>query len=73
MNNEELLAKIEAIESDPKNHNPEGSFYLYTAAARKRLDKLRMAVASNIRAAKIARGEYVNDEGYSGRNSKRRK
>lgn len=69
---QECLALIAAIEANPKNQNPPGSFWKYTAAARAKIDKLMREIRSNMRAEKIARGEPVNDEGYSGRQSNRR-
>lgn len=72
MTTAEALAKIAAIESDPANRTPPGSLWLYTAKARKKLDDLRRIVANNQRAERLARGEVVNDAGYSGRKTNRR-
>jgi hypothetical protein len=70
---EKLLAKIAAIEADPNNLNPPGSsLFIYKPAARKRLEKLARDITDIIRQEKLARGETINDEGYSGRQSKRR-
>jgi hypothetical protein len=72
MSKEQLLAQIAAIESDQKNQNPPGSLWLFKKSARAKLDKLRREVVSLIRAEKLARGETVNDCGYSGRQTNRR-
>jgi hypothetical protein len=69
----QILDKIAAIEADPKSLLPVGSsIQKYTPAARRRLDKLRRDVANEIRQEKLARGETVNDAGYSGRQTNRR-
>ena len=66
---QKLLQKIAEIENDPNNQTLPGSFWKYKKPARVKLDKLYREIASIIRAEKIARGETVNDAGYSGRNS----
>lgn len=69
--NAELVEIRRAIESDPKNRMPPGGLFIYTPVARRKLDKIDRAIANNLRAAMIARGEPPNDEGYSGRQSNR--
>ncbi len=65
----------DAVTSDPKNANPEHaagrSIYLYTPAARKRLDELAWAVTYKLRQLREERGDPVVADGYSGRGSNR--
>lgn len=70
--NSELTLMREVITSDDVNRNPPGSFWKYKPSARRKLDAIDRAITANLRAAKIARGEAVNDEGYSGRQTNRR-
>lgn len=72
---EELLAMIRQIEDDPKNQIPRGSgsIWLYTPKARKRLDQIALALALKTREKRKLAGEYVDESGYSGRQSKRRR
>lgn len=39
----------QAVQNDPKNQNPPGSFYLYTPPARKKLDALAWAVTHKLK------------------------
>ena len=71
--NEELVAMQERITSDPKNQMPKGSIFMYKPAASKKLGEIARAITDNLREAKIARGEKINDAGYSGRKSNRRR
>jgi hypothetical protein len=61
---------IRSIESDPSNKGDD--FYLFSKKARKKLDSIRLQIAYNIRESKIARGESINSDGYSGRKSNKR-
>ena len=63
---QELIEMMNEIEADPKN-KAESGLYLYIPSARKKLDAIRLQIAHNIRLAKLARRETVNDAGYSGR------
>ncbi len=72
MTTAEALAMIAAIEADPTNRTPPGSLWIYTPKARKKLTDLARVIANNQRAERIARGEVVNDAGYSGRKTNRR-
>lgn len=57
---EEINAIREAIESDPANRAPEGSTYIYTSQARKRLDDIAWAVTNKMaREAAIPTAEAV--------------
>lgn len=68
--NDELQALRVQIESNPANQQT-GSLFKYTPSARKKLDAIAWAITANLRAAKLARGEYINDAGYSGRQTNR--
>lgn len=41
---EELQAMRRVIEADPGNHNPPGSFWIYTKAAQRRLAAITWAI-----------------------------
>lgn len=69
--NAELLAMRGDIEAKPENQQT-GSIWRFTAKARKKLNAIDWAITRNLRLAKLARGECVNDEGYSGRQTNRR-
>ena len=71
--NEELLAMIAEIEADPKNRMPPGGLYLYTPQARKKLDKLARAVTNNMAEKRALKGDPVRADGYSGRQTNRRR
>lgn len=71
MTTPELLAKIAAIENDPKSLATSG-LYKWKPYYGRKIDKLRREIAHNMRADRIAKGLPVNDEGYSGRKSNRR-
>ena len=71
--NEKLVAMADEITSDIKNLMPRGNLFLFTEAARKKLDKINRAIANNVKDMRIARGEKINNEGYSGRQSRRRR
>lgn len=50
---EALTAKRQAIEADPKNSLPKGSsIYIYTPAARTRLDEIAWAITRTLTAEK---------------------
>lgn len=62
----ELQEMEKKIKEDPKNQLT-GQFYLYTPSARKKLDAIAWAITYHLRDAKIARGESINDSGYTGK------
>jgi len=70
--NAEWLMLRTAIESDPANHNPPGSLFIYTEKARKKLDRIDREITHNLAEARKASGNPVSCDGYSGRNSNRR-
>lgn len=69
--NTELVVIREVICSDLKNQQ-KGKLFLYTASARKKLDKIDRAITANIRENRINAGKPINDSGYSGRQTNRR-
>jgi len=71
--NIELLQIKENVCCDPTSSNPTGGIFLYTAAARKKLDAIDRAITENMRVARVARGNAPTSDGYSGRKSNRRK
>lgn len=46
---EELQAKMDALRADPKNQNPEGSFWKYTAACRRKTDDIAWAITYHLK------------------------
>ncbi len=48
----ELEERRKAIENDPKNRNPPGSFWIFTAKARVKLEILAWAVTYKLMAKK---------------------
>lgn len=72
--NTELHAMQTAIEAKPENRNPSGSsVFIFTPAARRKLDAIRMAITRNLSVARAAAGNPVPCDGYSGRQSNRRR
>ncbi|MBS1807515.1 MAG: hypothetical protein JST84_04920 [Acidobacteria bacterium] len=61
-----------AIEAHPTNQTPTGSFYRYTAKARRKLVVLDWAITEQQKAKLRVAGKLVTS-GYSGRQTKRRK
>ena len=71
--NDELVVLQAAIVADPANRNVKGGIYLYTSAARRKLDAITRQITHNLAEARAARGDPVDASGYSGRQSKRRR
>ncbi len=71
--NAELVAMMQAIEAKPESRNPPGSLYLYTKKCRKQTDEIARAISSNLMDRRIALGLPINCDGYSGRQTNRRK
>jgi hypothetical protein len=71
--NVELVLLSQAIEQDPRNQNPPGSLNLYTAAARRKLSAIAWAITANLAESRQRSGRPVTADGYSGRQSKRRR
>jgi hypothetical protein len=70
---DELLKIMHDIENDPANKSKDGEFYLYTKKARIKLDKLARAINDLLIEKKKANGTYVEPDGYSGRQTNRRR
>jgi hypothetical protein len=71
--NEELNALRLVIEQDPENRAPRGELYLYTKAARVKLDAIARQVTRNIAFKRAAEGRPIVTDGYSGRKCNRRR
>ena len=70
--NAELVKLAQQIRTLPENQMPIGSFWLYTAKARKMLRQIDWAIFANIKQARLAAGNLVTS-GYSGRQTKRKR
>jgi len=69
---EATLSKISAVEADPKNLSPAGSFWKYVPSARAKTDKLAMHIANLTAQKRKLSGNPVPCNGYSGRQTNRR-
>jgi len=69
----ELVARRQAIEAASAGLREPGSIYLYPPAVRAKLDKIDRAIVELMRQAREAAGNPVVADGYSGRQSNRRK
>jgi len=71
---EELVGMRKAIEglSESKNRDS-SSIWIYSIEARRKLDRIDRAITENLRQGRIARGEVVDDQGYSGRQTNKRR
>ncbi|MCG3207249.1 MAG: hypothetical protein FOGNACKC_00849 [Anaerolineae bacterium] len=70
---EELVAMEAKVSNDPANRNQvPGSIYLHTAKARKQLEVIRWAITYKLQERREARGETINEAGYTGPKRKRR-
>ena len=71
--NAELMELRRQIEQAPENKMPPGtSIWIYTAAARKKLDAIDRAITHNMAEKRKAEGNPVPPDGYSGRQTNRR-
>lgn len=68
-----LTAEIKRIETDPKYLNTPGTYPRYTKAGTRRLAKLDRAVTDRLRELREERGEKINEAGYTGRQTNRRR
>ena len=73
MSLEELTVARKAIEDEPGSRNPPGELFLFTPKVRKRLDRIDRLIQFRTGEARKARGEKINQEGYSGRQTNRRR
>lgn len=62
----ELQEMEKKIKEDPKNQLT-GQIYLYTPSARKKLDAIAWAITYHLKDARIARGEFIREDGYTGK------
>ena len=70
---EELVAMSDAICNDPANLNPPGSIIIYTPSAVKKLDKIARQIQYLIGETRKAEGKPINTDGYSGRQTNKRR
>lgn len=70
--NPELMALREAVCAAPDARSPAGSLFMFVPKIRRKLDEIDRQITHNLRTARIARGETINDAGYSGRQTNRR-
>ena len=70
--NQELIELRKSIEAAPANQEPRG-IYRFTPAARKKLNAIDRAITHNLATARAAAGDPVVADGYSGRQSNRRR
>lgn len=68
-----LIARQTAITTNPASKVGATPPYIYNKKARRKLDAIGWAIRTTTREARIARGEYVNDAGYTGKNGRTRK
>jgi hypothetical protein len=69
--NSELGELRESIEREPSNQQT-GSIFRFTPSARRKLDAIALAITENLRRSRIAAGQPINTDGYSGRQTNRR-
>lgn len=69
----ELLALQAGIEADPANRNPQGSFQIYTERARRQLSDIATAITHHLADKRATAGNPVPVDGYSGRQTNRRR
>jgi hypothetical protein len=62
---DELIRMEKDICNDPKNK--QDGFYIYTPKARKKLDEIAWAITYHLRDNRRARGENINEAGYTGK------
>jgi len=67
-----LLALMDQVSKDPANRAPEGSLFIHTKAAGKKLDDIAQAITWHIGDEREAAGKPVSVDGYSGRQTNRR-
>lgn len=72
--NAELQALRLQIESDPLSLNPQpNSLFRFTRKAQRKLDAIAWQITHNMSAARKAAGNPVPCDGYSGRQTNRRR
>lgn len=69
----ELVAMKQAIAEDPSSASKPGDLYLFNKKARAKLDKIDRQITENLRVAREEAGDPVKADGYSGRQSNRRR
>jgi hypothetical protein len=70
----ELVAMMEAVTADPANLAPPGQgIYTHTPAARKKMGAIAAAIAMHMADERTAAGRPVPVDGYSGRQTNKRR
>jgi hypothetical protein len=72
-NTPELLELMAKVEANPANAMPSGSLYRFTPAARRKLDAIQRQITHNMAMKRAAEWRPVVADGYSGRQSNRRR
>ena len=70
---EELVALRKSIEDNPANKNPVGSLWIHTKSARKKFDLIDREITYRLIQKQKDAGTYVPCDGYSGRQTNRRR
>lgn len=73
MTKAELFAEEERVCALPKNRSPAGSLWLYVPSARRKLDAIRRQITHLLGEERAMAGDPVQCDGYSGRQTNRRK
>jgi len=73
MTMEELVEEDRRLCADPANAGDAGGLYLHNEKTRKKLDQIARLIADKVAERRAARGEKINTEGYSGRQTNRRR
>lgn len=70
----DLLKLQESITSNPENKNPSpDSIWRYKKPVHKKLDEIARAIAMHMQDKREANGDIINQAGYTGRQSKRKR
>lgn len=67
-----LLVKLKRIEENSANHSPPGSLWLFTPAARRKMEPINREIAHLVAEKRKLAGNPVPPDGYSGRQTNRR-
>jgi hypothetical protein len=73
LSNAELLALRLSIETNPTYFNGPDSIFKFTGVARRKLDAIDREITHNLAMARAAAGDPVPCDGYSGRQTNRRR
>lgn len=68
---DQLVALRKQLCNDPKNFAKDGGIYLHNKQTRQKFDAIDLAITFHLKDRREARGETINEAGYSGRQSKK--